>query len=434
MKLNLHKYIAFNAFLFGVIICFFTQVTNVVLLVFCAFVLINFFVQNSKLISKESFENFIKVIYKNKTFLFFSTWLLIIPLFLNIHIVSDFQHQILMVFKRSFYLLFPIVFLMIDEDNRKKVFIYFFYGLSIGAVVSSVVLLINILIIYSYSIDDFYIDKSLFNYYHTSINFTRLLQIHPTYYGMFLLSAVGFLFLYLKPKIIYFLALIPLLLAFIFVSSRVIFALLFLLFLIIGFKFLRSKLSKALSILSLVLFFLLSAILFQMFFKNTYVYDRITKATFWDLKPNIDQHYYKNIKADSRMSRWLVIGGLIAEQPFKGYGAYNEKKVLNQAFLKNNMTHSVSENYDSHSQFLGYAIESGFLGTFFLLVFLLSSILYSIYYKNTFAVYFFLSIFIICLFENYLNRNSGINFVAFIANLFLLLNHSKNESPANNAI
>jgi O-antigen ligase len=87
------------------------------------------------------------------------------------------------------------------------------------------------------------------------------------------------------------------------------------------------------------------------------------------------------------------------------------------------MQASIRQGYDSHNQYLGYAIDYGIIGLVFLASFLFLNMKNAIGRADLPRLLFYLMIASICLTENYLIRNMGINFVALFGALFYLNDH-----------
>lgn len=414
------------AFLFGLLLCFHTQSTNLLLILFAIFAIFyGFYTKKNKF----SYYQFYKGAFvKNLSFIKFSTILLILPIVFSPFIFTDFTAQVDVVFRRIFYLLIPLIIILLPNFIVKKVKLNASIGVVVGATLSSFFLIFINLKKYYSTRPLFSVDKDLFNYYHTNLHYTDVLKFHPNYYGIFVLFAILFILFYSHKKKWLHILLIPLLVSIVFINSRLIFIFLFFLMFVYFYKRLKVLFNnKFYAVSSLLIVFSLIIFSLNIIFKDTYLHHRFSKAIKWEFSKNIDQHYYSNLKADSRITRWEVAVNAIKLNTLFGYGAANEKKVLEQHFTDRGMVHSVKENYDAHNQFLGFFLESGILGFTLLLLFLIANIYYSLKSDNSFSAILVMFIFISCIFENYLVRNAGINFTAFILNLFLYKNYSSRD-------
>jgi O-antigen ligase len=165
--------------------------------------------------------------------------------------------------------------------------------------------------------------------------------------------------------------------------------------------------------------FLLFAILLMPFLKGTYFYNKLVEGTQWELAVNINKpNTDKDHGADSRMSRWLVSSELIRERPLFGYGTGAGRELLSKAYKGHNMHASIRQGYDSHNQYLGYAINYGLVGFAFLFVFFVINFVAAFRKRDLARFLFFFLIGSLCLTENYLIRNMGINFVALFGSLY----------------
>jgi O-antigen ligase len=147
-------------------------------------------------------------------------------------------------------------------------------------------------------------------------------------------------------------------------------------------------------------------------------------GTYWELTENVaSPNTDADVGADSRMSRWKVSVELFTERPFTGHGTGSARDLLVERYRLNNMQASIRQGYDSHNQYLGYAIDYGIIGLVFLASFLFLNMKNAIGRADLPRLLFYLMIASICLTENYLIRNMGINFVALFGALFYLNDH-----------
>lgn len=425
--MQLDKILNTSAFLFGLLLCFHTQSTNLLLIIFAIVSIFYGFYTKS---NKFSYYQFYKgEVLKNLSFIKFSTILLILPLIFSPFIFTDFTAQIEVIFKRIFYLLIPLIIILLPNFIVKKVKKSASIGIVVGATLSSFFLIFINLKKYYSTRPLFSVDKDLFNYYHTNLNYTDILKFHPNYYGILVLFAILIILFYINKKKWIYILLIPLVVSIVFINSRLIFIFLFFLMFVYFYKRLQVLFKyKIYAVSSLLIVFSLIIFSLNIILKDTYLHHRFSRAIKWEFTKNIDQHYYSNLKADSRISRWEVAVNAIKLKTLFGYGAANEKKVLEEHFTDRGMIHSVKENYDAHNQFLGFFLESGILGFALLLLFFMVNIYNLLNTGNSFSAILVLFIFISCIFENYLVRNAGINFTAFMLNLFLYKNcSSRNE-------
>lgn len=344
-------------------------------------------------------------------------------------------HTFAFIEKRILLLAIPIIVLFLSSENLHKVKRYTLHGVIIGSCFTSLFLLgKNFIKFFSNnSVADY---KVLFNYYHTGREFVKPLEIHPTYLGsFFLLACLIIMVNFAKPVGIPrragIFCLVSILAGLLFLNSRILYLLAFsflLLFIINRIRIVfKSKMR-----LGIIMAGCMVALAIVMFYgiNNTYVYQRMTKELKWDLSKQVGTSYSGNLKGDSRLSRWNSSLKVIYNKPLQGYGMGNEKEVLGKQFLKDGLKYSFANKYDSHNQFLSTYIELGMPGILFLLFFFGCNLFLAMKSKDLLYIGFLLIVMTICLFENYLNRNSGILFVAFLSSIlgrYNLIRFSSNE-------
>ena len=106
---------------------------------------------------------------------------------------------------------------------------------------------------------------------------------------------------------------------------------------------------------------------------------------------------------------------LIKEKPYFGYGIGAGEDVLFQK--ENTINFFNSKNYNSHNQYLGYALNAGLFGLVFFLFFIFKNL--KIAFQNSFEHASLIVFFILLMFvENILDRQNGILFFSLFINYF----------------
>jgi len=407
-------YICLSAFLFGAFLPFNTKMANSVLALFYVLCLVHYFRGNRPKIGKQTIKA-----------LRYSSLLLLASTIISLFVFFEFSNFSNAFGRRVTYALSPLLFLLLDKPLLKRVGDNALKGIVFGSVLSSLLLIGNIFNEYYYTRPLFSVDKDLFNFYHTSFYYTRILDLHPSYLGMYLLLALSALYFgkYFKNTVLIITMVLALFVSVIFINSRVILLLFILLnaYYLCYYIFKRTQSYLKTIGVSTLIFVVAISVLFFMF-KSTYAYQRIVKESAWELSNEIGTNYNFKGKGDSRMARWIAASQLIKEQPIFGYGVFNERDVLQARYSEMTMTSSATERYNAHNQFLGFFIEGGVLSMLSLMVFFVGIFVYSLKNKDVIAVCFIVSVLFICLVENYMIRNSGIIFVSFFSTLFLFRN------------
>ena len=319
--------------------------------------------------------------------------------------------------KCVFYLLLPLIILRKDLNQGQAIY-WAARGLLLGSLLSAVMLLS--LNFYEFIISGSPIIK-LLGYDHTGKEFlSPLSQMHPVYYGSYIAFALAMLWRPVfrfsnKAKVM---ASFILILTIIFLNSRIIFIACLILFLTGLFK--KYTLKRTMLIVLGTASLLLLA---YPFLNETYLYNKLIKGSQWELSENVAKANTDADKpADSRMSRWVASMDLFLNQPLTGHGTASARKLLLREYEERDMLASIEQGYDSHNQYLGFAIDYGILGVCLLMAFFGFNF-YGAYLQQDFLRFcFFILIAMICMTENFLIRNMGINFVALFGAIFYLRN------------
>jgi O-antigen ligase len=409
--------LGYSAFLLSFFLLFSIKLANISLIVFYVFCVIGYFV-NKPITSP-----------KGIGLLKFSVLLLLSSLIISVMEGIEFEFILKGLGRRIAFVLTPLAFLLLSKRSIALVKDKALKGLLLGILVSSVFLLSNILHEYYLTRELFSINKDLFNFYHTNFYFTRVLDIHPSYYGMFVITGLATVYFYKGFKSYYLNAIFVILatIVLLFLNARIIlflFVILNMIYLIRYFYLKTQRILKAF-LLSMGVFFALGVLLFTIT-KNTYAYQRVFSKTLWEFSRGIDTIYNSKNSEEPRMARWYAALNVIKKKPVLGYGVFKETETLMLEYDALNMKSSYVNRYNAHNQFLGFAIEGGFFSALALLFFICVNLFISIKYKDLVFFLFVLSVFSICLVENYLVRNAGIIFTAFFASIFLF-DTSENE-------
>ncbi|MES2397297.1 MAG: O-antigen ligase family protein [Bacteroidota bacterium] len=252
-------------------------------------------------------------------------------------------------------------------------------------------------------------------------NFTSLLDIHPTYYSMYItfstIVIVFFLFRDWNKLKIYvkFLALFVIVyFAFIniLLSSRMLLliSLLMLVTLLIRFLF-KNRVAGIIIILFLTL-----STTFFFIHKNNIIKKRFTELTETQWTPPIGIYYNST---NLRVGILNCSFSLLKNNWLFGFGTGSAQKNLNACYQSSGYSDVLFiDQYDTHNQYLNVWLNTGVIG---LAIFLLTIVIpmKKAYKANCFLYLAFLSLIALCCFtESLLERQSGIVFYAFFNSLF----------------
>lgn len=354
-------------------------------------------------------------ILKSLRFYFFTSIALIIPVVLGLIYTEDMDEGVELLGKQIFFLIAPLV-LLAKDFNPKNYGKWVSKGLILGGLMSMLFLHFN-------NVVNIFDDKAslsdlqFLGYNYTGLKFVDPLKdMHPVYLGSYYLMLLALLWSkefklkgFLKITIS-----ILTLISIIFLNSRMIF--LCLLVMIIGYGIIYYGRVRYYLWIGLAVLFIVG-----LFIKETYVFNKLVKGTVWELTDNVATEGLDSKKVgDSRMARWKVAVDLIKQKPIFGYGTGTERELLTEAYRKERMEVSYKNKFNAHNQYLGYAIDYGTFGLFFLVMFFLINLKEAIQQKD---IQYFMYIFIIttcCLTENFLIRNMGVNFVVIFGLIYTI--------------
>ena len=387
--------------------CFFlpikTSLSNVGILILILSSLISFFLYgiSTKPLRKTSF-------YTTTTLAIF------LPILIGSSYAPDFSAALAQLSKCIFYALLPILLLRSDLDSKwlKSATL----GLIVGCCSAMLYLLgINL---FKFQESGLPLIKLLSYKYTGKVFMSPLGDMHPVYFGSYHLMMLLLVWHKEWPlrAALKWVVTIIILIGLLFVNSRII----FLIGLILLVAFILKNFSLKKGLLVLVGLGIMGIISIPLV-KNTYVFNKLIKGSKWELSENINRSNTKKGQvADSRMSRWIISAELFKEKPLLGHGTASARPMLYEIYEQKGMEVSLKQQYDSHNQYLAYAIQYGVIGLGLLIIYFGSNLFYSIKTKNFLLFTFVIILAMLCMTENYLIRNMGINFAALFGSLLIL--------------
>ncbi len=408
----LSKSVIYSGLLFGVLVPFSTKYSNAGLILFyilsCALIIKNF--HSERLV-------------KHKCFLI-STVLLVAPIILGF-IVFGLQNSIVQMLGRRITLIIsPLIMFMLSREVLKELKDKAMLGLILGGFLTSAYLIFTVFERFLSEKGAWVIDKDLFNYYHTNVNFMSGIDIHPSYYGVYIVVALICVQsqVLIKNRYLKFFISLVFILSLVFVNSRI---LLFLLFLFITWIIVKGMTTKLVSnsqrLFAVVIGVILVTILFRTF-KDTYIYHKFSHELAWDLSNEVGTKYNSKNQGDSRLARWQTAIEIIKKKPLLGYGAGKETEILKKEYLKKGMKASAKFEYNSHNQYITTFIEGGIFSFLLFIGFFIANLCLAWKKDDTLYLFFLITVITICSVESYFNRNAGISFFSFFSTIFLLSN------------
>jgi O-antigen ligase len=304
-------------------------------------------------------------------------------------------------------LIFPVGFFLL-KDNK---YIYRSKLFTIGKLLfyfSTLILFISIFLVFYYR--GFVTENFFLNYSYRIIFQLGKFSMHPIYASIVTLIALIFSISLFKIKSYKYVIIFGniLLTINLFLLSRksaiIIMCLLFL-----GFFLFNKKIKS-----NLKMFFSLFIALFLIV---TIKFIPDISNRFNDLYSLLDAN--KSTSTNLRLNLINLSIDAIKEKPFLGYGIGDTKDVLSE--LEKQYDFFKGKYYNTHNQFLGFLISTGFLGLFIFLLFLFKNWKSAILggYEQLSIIFLFVSFMFI---ENILERQNGVIFFSFFINYFSFYN------------
>lgn len=328
------------------------------------------------------------------------------------------------------FLWMPILMLCLNTSQVKKFYKGIEHGFIFGGLIASVLMLLVIATQIWNTPEAPYIKNKIFNYYTTYYSFTTILSKHPTYIGAEILLAFLFVFRQIKmkkhPKLLFLWIGIAcvLLVSLVFINSRIILFVLFVLLLYLFLYYLSTLIRNKnyFKLISLFIIILTSIFSVSLFLKDSYVISRFTNELKWELSYQKNTKFNSKTTSDSRIARWSSALQIIKNKPIIGHGNNSEKRLLLEQYQKDDLKHAIYYEYDSHNIYLSYFIEYGVWGTFVLLFFLLNQLYLALKTNDITWIAFVGMIIALGLTENYLRVNEGILLTALFTSCFYFKN------------
>lgn len=326
--------------------------------------------------------------------------------------------------KYLLYLLVPIVLYFLETKERRLFIESVKKGLVVGAVIATLIMLVN-QYIRTYTNPEPFQLKTILNFYHTYYYYTSIIRKHPTYIGAEIYLAVVFLYQYtIKTQRAAFKTLgavfiLLMSLSLLFINSRVIFILFITSILFILLRYvIRLVKTKQFTRFGRVILgtFLVVFIVYKMVSK-TYFFDRYTKELSWELRDEVGTSFNTTSTSDSRVARWNSALKLIQKKWIRGHGNSSEKRELYEQYEEDGLVYAMERRYDAHNIYIAYLVEYGIWGVGLLLLFISHNFVRAYKQRSLNSFFLILMIVFIGISENYLKTSEGILLTAIFVNL-----------------
>ncbi|HTB53564.1 MAG TPA: O-antigen ligase family protein [Ferruginibacter sp.] len=312
-------------------------------------------------------------------------------------------------------LLFPILFTLNETDFSKyKLQLLQIFGFAcIGVVLFFCLDALRIICYFHLPV------TSLFSKEFINQNFSQPLDLHATYFSMYVaLSLSTFLFLLIEERsalkiLIYSICLVILLFGLIQLSSR---SVIIAIFMIVFFAFPLVVLRSKRRIKYLLIVVLLATIFYCIISNIPSFKYRFTN----ELRDDLTQPSTTNKLTEPRLVRWQAVTELIKRSPIIGYGTGAEIPILKEKYFEKKLYFSYISEFNAHNQYLSFLLNLGILGCGLFLFILCYAFSVGSRNKDILLLSFLIIIVVTAVSEDILNVNKGIFFYGFFIPFFLL--------------
>jgi O-antigen ligase len=259
--------------------------------------------------------------------------------------------------------------------------------------------------------------KAFFNLNYSYKSLGNTINLHPTYYSLYILTAIILIFYYLREKsnfiflkILMLISLIYLSFFLIQLSSRISIAALYLIIMFNIIYYIIQKKAYLKGVLLIISFHLLSFLLIMNIGVTKYRFQHLLGFTYYT--------GYTVNDGNHKIDLWSA--AINANENFLfGNGMANIQNSLNKEYLKRGLKKELRENYNSHNQYIQYYVGLGVIG---LLLFIFILFYYGrlfIKTKNILGFQYVLVVSLISFTECLWDRHNGLVFIIFTLLLFI---------------
>lgn len=128
---------------------------------------------------------------------------------------------------------------------------------------------------------------------------------------------------------------------------------------------------------------------------------------------------------NTRLAIWACAVRAIRKNVLVGFGIGDTEKALREAYEEKNFVFGLTNNFNSHNQYLDILLNAGVIGFLIILGAWFKLIQFAIKKVNYLLLIFIAISLLVMLTENILNRNQGVFFFSFFISLFSLFNFKK---------
>ncbi len=310
-------------------------------------------------------------------------------------------------------LLFPLVFSLTSFDLKKYTF-PLLKGLAISCTLTIIYLYFDAFQAIRYNHLSL---QTIFSNTFINHNFSLPIDLHATYFSMYIVLSVVTLFNWLMnataiaKKCLLSIALLVLLMGLLQLSSRAALIALAIVALVFIPLLLLNKQRR-------LRFALLTSVVIACFTLIIARNDTFRDRYIAQLKDDLTQRIINNNVLEPRAVRWECAWELIHSAPVIGYGSGSEIPLLKEVYFKHRYYNSYINQLNAHNEYLSFLLKTGCIGLVVYLYLLYRGFRKAILLKNIYFCCFLCLVVVVSFSENILDVNKGIFFFAFFFSFF----------------
>ncbi len=312
-------------------------------------------------------------------------------------------------------LLFPLI-VSYNSFDFKKYRSNILYGLAVSCTLTLIYLYYSAYVIIRFNHLPL---SSIFNKAFLNHNFSAPIDMHATYFSMYIAIAAVALLNHLlknnsgKLRWVSGSMLLILLAGLLQLSSRAVF-IAFAVILNVAIPLLMFQKRKR------FVFMLISVIFSLGVFVVVNRIDNLKTRFTIELKEDLTVLGTAGNSVEPRAMRWDCAWQLIKQAPFFGHGSGSEVALLKEVYFQRKLYHSYLSELNAHNEYLSMLLKAGIIGLLVFLMVLLTGFKMAIRNKDLTFCAFLIIIAVVSFSENILDVNKGIFFFALFYSLFYL--------------
>jgi O-antigen ligase len=268
--------------------------------------------------------------------------------------------------------------------------------------------------------------SAILSHAFTNHNFSEPIDMHATFLSLQIAVALIYLLsrligekLSVPTKIFYIICCLILSTGIIQLSSKSVFAALFLVInFAIPYFLLRGNRRKWYFLVSCIL----SGIMLIGIFNSRALRDRYWVELKEDLSPT-----FAGQTVEPRLERWKIATDLISQSPVIGHGAGSEIQLLQEKYFAKKFYSSYLHRLNAHNEYLSFLIKTGIFGLAVYLATLIYGFKKAIRKRDVMFFSFMILISIVSLSENVLDADKGVMFYSFFFSFFVFASEQQEK-------